>query len=334
MHIGMTYDLREDYLRAGYSELETAEFDRPDTVEAIEAALQSLGHTVDRIGNVRDLAGRLVLGQRWDLVFNICEGLNGLAREAQVPALLDAWNIPYTFSDGLVCALTLHKGMTKRVVMSHGIPSPAFAEVARPEDVRGINLPLPLFAKPVAEGTGKGVNGTSRVVSRGQLRKVCLDLLKQFQQPVLVETFLPGREFTTGILGTGDHARVVATMEVILGARADQGVYSYNNKENSEELVHYQLLKDPVLSTAVEKVALDAWRALGCRDAGRVDIRLDAEGQPHFMEVNPLAGLHYEHSDLPIMATMAGMDFNTLIGAIVESAAERVAARPAAVRVA
>src|SRR4051812_23775661 len=107
MRIGLTYDLRSEYLAAGYGEEETAEFDRADTIDALEQALVALGHEADRIGNVRQLTQRLALGDRWELVFNIAEGLHGIAREAQVPALLDAFDIPYTFSDPLVMALCL-----------------------------------------------------------------------------------------------------------------------------------------------------------------------------------------------------------------------------------
>ena len=138
----------------------------------------------------------------------------------------------------------------------------------------------------------------------------------------------PGREVTTGILGTGAAARVVGTMEVILLPQAEAEVYSYVNKERCEELVEYRLVRaadDPMVAEA-EAVALAAWRALGCRDGGRVDIRCDAAGRPQFLEVNPLAGLHPEHSDLPIIATKVGMPYGELLGQIVESAATRVTA--------
>ena len=130
MRIGFTYDLRDDYLRQGYSEEDTAEFDAAETIDAIESALRSLGHAVDRIGGVKPLAARLAAGDRWDLVFNYAEGMFGFAREAQVPALLDAFQVPYTFSDGLVFALTLHKGLTKHVVRGLGLPTPDFAVVS------------------------------------------------------------------------------------------------------------------------------------------------------------------------------------------------------------
>ncbi len=325
MLIGLTYDLRQDYLAAGMSEDETAEFDRPDTVVAIENALRKLGHTTDRIGHVRQLVARVARGDQWDLVFNIAEGLAGIAREAQVPALLDAYGIAYTFSDPLVMALTLHKGLTKTVVAAGGVPTPQFAVVERPADIERIDLPFPLFAKPVGEGTGKGVTPASKAKDAAALSAVCLDLLMRYKQPVLVETFLPGREFTVGITGTGDEARAIGVMEIILLQRAEADVYSYVNKENCEELCEYRLA-DPDLdqqARLASQVALDAWRILGCRDGGRVDLRCDEAGVPNFMEVNPLAGLHPEHSDLPILATKAGMKYVELIRRIVDSAEPR-----------
>jgi D-alanine-D-alanine ligase len=126
VRIGLTYDLRDAYLAMGYGEEETAEFDRDSTIEALEGALRSLGHETERIGHVRDLAGRLAAGARWDLVFNIAEGLSGYGREAQVPALLDAYGIPYTFADPLTASLTLHKAMTKRVLRDLGVRTPDF----------------------------------------------------------------------------------------------------------------------------------------------------------------------------------------------------------------
>ncbi len=327
LRVGLTYDLRDAWLAEGYSELETAEFDRADTIDGIEAALTRLGYATDRIGNVRQLAARLVAGDRWDLVFNICEGMHGIGREAQVPALLDAWQIPYVFSDALVCALTLHKGMTKDVVRAAGVATPDYALVSELADLKHVNLPMPLFAKPVAEGTGKGVTAKSKIRSSMELRRVCARLLAEHKgQPVLVERFLPGREFTVGVLGTGSKAKALATMEIVLLDGADADVYSYRNKENCEELVRYELLPAGTLRTDVEKLVIKAWRALGCRDAGRIDVRLDESGQVNFIEVNPLAGIHPEHSDLPIMANMVGMRYETLIGHIMKSAVARMKA--------
>jgi D-alanine-D-alanine ligase len=325
MNVGLTYDLRAEYLAAGYGEEETAEFDRPDTVDAIERAIGQLGHTTDRIGNVRQLVARLAAGDRWDLVFNIAEGLHGIGREAQVPALLDAYDIPYTFSDPLVLALTLHKGLTKRVLRDLGLPTPDFCVVETEADIARVNLPFPLFVKPVAEGTAKGIDGDSKVDSREGLERVCRRLLATYRQPALVETYLPGREFTVGITGTGADAVAVATIEIELLSKAEPHGYTYVNKEQCEELCRYRLA-DREWAGRAEELSLAVWRGLGCRDGGRVDLRADAQGQLSVMEVNPLPGMHPEHSDLPILCTAVKVPFLELIRRIVHSAEQRVVA--------
>lgn len=329
MHIGITYDLRSQYLAEGYGEEETAEFDHEDTIAAIDGALRSHGHTTDRIGNARQLAARLVAGDRWDLVFNIAEGLRGVGREAQVPALLDIYGVPYTFSDPLVMSLTLHKGLTKRVVRDAGVPTADFVVVETLADLDGFRPAPPYFVKPVAEGTGKGITGRSHVTRREDLAPLCAELLETFAQPVLVERFLPGREFTIGILGTGAAAETIGTMEVLLLATAHGGVYSYETKEDWEGRVAYELRRpadDPVVAEA-ERVALAAWRVLRCRDGGRLDIRCDESGAPQFIEVNPLAGLRPGHSDLVFLCDKAGLAYRDLIDRIVRSAAARVGIR-------
>jgi D-alanine-D-alanine ligase len=325
LRIGFTYDLKADYLALGFSEHAVAEFDTEVTIDAVSGALHALGHEVVRIGHVKALAARLVSGERWDLVFNIAEGVAGFGRESQVPALLEAYAIPYTFSDPLVCALTLHKGMAKHVARGHGVPTPNFALVTTLADVAAVTLPFPLFVKPVAEGTSKGVTARSLVTSRTALLEVCAELLAEYREPVLVEEFLSGREFTVGVLGTGTEARALATLEVVLKDGADAAVYSYRNKAQWRELVEYKLLDAGALRREVEEVALATWKCLGCRDAGRVDVRLDAAGKPQMLEVNPLAGLTPEHSDLPLMAALVGLDFKMLIGEILRCTATRLA---------
>jgi D-alanine-D-alanine ligase len=322
MVIGLTYDLRSDYLQEGYSEEETAEFDRESTIEAIDAALQQLGYHTDRIGHVRHLASRLVKGDRWDMVFNICEGMFGIGREAQVPALLDAYRIPYTFSDALVLSLTLHKGMTKRVVRDGGIATPDFAIVENEQDISLVNLPYPLFVKPCAEGTGKGINNLSRVTNSDELRDVCTDLLKRYPSGLLVEEYLPGREFTVGILGSGAECYPAGIMEIIYKKEDTNNIYSYNTKSNYEGRVEYKIPEKDISEKCIG-LALQTWRILGCRDGGRIDIRADRFGIPNFIEVNPLAGLDKVHSDLPILSYMHGYDFERLIKEIMLSARKR-----------
>ena len=322
MRIGLTYDLRSAYLAAGFGDEETAEFDRESTIDAIESALQELGHQTERIGHLPDLMARLIGGGSWDLVFNTAEGLRGFGRESEVPALLDAFGIAYTFSDPLVSALTLHKGMAKHVLRDLGVPTTEFRVVASDAEARAVDLPFPLFVKPVAEGTAKGIDGRSLVETMPELVARCRLVREQHAQPALVEPFLPGREFTTGITGTGARARVLGTLEVVLRDGAESHCYSYLNKEHCEELCEYRLAGGP-LAEECERVALQAWRGLGARDAGRVDLRLDAGGRAQVLELNPLPGLHPEHSDLPILCTAVGLPYVELIGAIVASAAER-----------
>jgi D-alanine-D-alanine ligase len=326
MIIGLTYDLRASYLAAGFSEEETAEFDRADTITSLENALHELGHDTIRIGHARQLIQRLAAGERWDLVFNIAEGLRGVAREAQIPAILDVYGIAATFSDPLVMALSLHKGMTKSLLRDARLPTADFAVVNNLAELETLALPYPLFAKPVAEGTGKGISPSSKIGTPQQLRTVVADLLHVFQQPVLLETYLPGREFTVGLVGEGPTTRALGTLEIVLLHNAEPGVYSYVNKERCEELVEYRLVsaeRDAVVAAA-ERIACEAWRVLKCRDAGRIDLRCDASGRPNFLEVNPLAGLHPEHSDLPMLCTRAGISYRDLIRLIVESAARRI----------
>jgi D-alanine-D-alanine ligase len=323
LKVGLTYDLRDDYLKEGYSPEEIAEFDFPGTIDALEKAIQFIGHQSDRIGNIKSLVRRLAAGDRWDLVFNIAEGMRGFGREAQVPALLDAYNIPYTFSEPVGQALTLHKGMTKHVIRDLGIPTPAFAVVESVNDLSGVNLPYPLFAKPIAEGTGKGITSSSKIINRQELDKVCLNILQNFKQPVLLETYLPGREFTVGVLGSGSDARALGALEIVLNPTAEKNAYSYENKERCEELVQYILVNDAEAKCAMD-TALKIWQALSLKDAGRVDLRSDALGVPNFLEVNSLAGLNPLHSDLPILCTQLGIGYHELIRSIIESALKRV----------
>ncbi|NLW50846.1 MAG: D-alanine--D-alanine ligase [Candidatus Brocadiaceae bacterium] len=324
MSIGLVYDLRSDYLAMGWSEEEVAEFDSDETIDALADALTALGHDVERVGHARALVRRLCDGRRWDLVFNIAEGRHGRCREAVVPALLELYEVPCTFSDPLVCAMTLDKAVAKRVVASAGLATPRFHVVAGEDDLPDVDLAYPLFAKPLAEGTGKGIDGSSRIETRERLEQVCRRLLARYRQPVIVEEYLPGREFTTGILGTGRDARILGTMEVCIRPDAPESDYSREMKERCKEFVDYRPLEASALRDELEALALGAYRVLEVRDAGRLDFRLDSRGRPAFLEANPLPGLHPTHSDLPMIATQEGMSFVRLIGEIVESATTRV----------
>ncbi|MEI7475096.1 MAG: ATP-grasp domain-containing protein [bacterium] len=323
MKVGITYDLRQDYLDEGYSLEETAEFDKLDTINGIDNALKELGYETERIGNVKSLIKKVADGQKWDIVFNIAEGMYGIAREAQIPSILDAYQIPYTFSDAFMLNICLHKGITKSLVKSLGLNTPDYYVLDKEENIKNIDLPFPLFAKPVAEGTGKGINALSKIKTQEELEKICKNLLTTYKQPVLIETFLPGREFTVGIVGTGKESKALAVMEIILNEKAEQDVYSYNNKENYEDLVSYTIVEGEVAEKC-KKLALDSWAGLNLRDGGRIDIRFDQNNEPAFIEVNPLAGLNYQTSDLPIMCSKVGISFTQLIDMIMKSALQRL----------
>lgn len=333
MRIGLTYDLKSDYLAAGLTPEAVAEFDSEETIAGLEQVLAGLGHAAVRVGNVFSLVAALGRGERWDLVFNLCEGLWGRSREAQVPALLEAYGLPYTFGDPLTLALTLDKGMAKRIVRDAGLPTPEFLTVSSESELRELRVPFafPAFVKPVAEGTGKGVTLQSLVRDQAALQKQVARLLEQFRQPVLVERYLPGREVTVGILGTGRKARSLGVLEIHLGEKAEPGVYSYSNKQLYEDRVTYALVRDLAVVQEAEALALAAYQAFGCRDAGRVDLRADQDGRLHFLEINPLAGIHPVHSDLPILCRLQGIPYTELIAGILNSACVRLDQVPAMV---
>ena len=298
------------------------EFDDEVTVSSLAGALSELGHRPERVGRGVELARRLAAGERWDLVFNLAEGVRGRSREAQVPAVCELFGQPYTFSDPLTCALTLDKPLAKRLVRDCGLATAPFAVVDRAEDAAAVTLGPPLFVKPAAEGSSKGVTARSRVSTREELVAACAGLLSAFGQPVLVESYLPGREVTVGITGNGEEAQVLGAMEVAFLDGAD-GDYTAENKQEYESRCRYRLLDGEPLGVEARAMALQAYRALSCRDAARVDLRCDAEGRPHFLEINPLPGLRPEYSDLPILCGLAGIPYTGLLDRIVEAAARR-----------
>jgi D-alanine-D-alanine ligase len=280
-----------------------------------------------RIGSAPSLIARLAQGERWQLVFNIAEGVRGQARESQVPAILDVFGIPYTFADTLALAVCLDKRLAKHVVREHGVPTPDFVVLNASEtaasDLARNPLRYPVFAKPIAEGTSRGVTGLSVVRTAAELLPLAQQLLDRYRQPVIVERYLPGREFTVGIVGTAERAEAIGALEVHLFGEADQGVYSYDNKQLFEGRVRYTSANDGEAQRAID-VALRAYRALGCRDGGRVDVRSDEDGEPSFIEANPLAGLHPEISDLAILGKLVDVPYQELIRRILQSASTRV----------
>lgn len=300
---------------------QTAEFDKESTIEGIEQAIEKAGHTVERIGNAIDLMQALLDGKKWDMVFNIAEGLYGEGRESLVPALLDTYKIPYVFSGPVTLGISLNKAFAKQLVKSKGVNTPAFHVVSQQSDIEEIVLEYPLFAKPISEGTGKGISSRSLIASKEELENTCHYILNKFNQPVLVEEFLPGREFTVGVIGSGDAAYVPGAMEIIY-LQGTKQIYTYDNKENYEDRIEYEAVGGELLEEC-KKVALKSWRALNCYDGGRVDVKIDRFGKMSFIEVNPLAGLNPTTSDLPILCQLNGMDFQHLIEEILKSAIKR-----------
>ncbi|MGB6909950.1 MAG: hypothetical protein WBE01_09510 [Methyloceanibacter sp.] len=322
MRIGLVYDLRDDYRALGFSEEEIAEFDNVDTIDQLAGALQALGCEVERVGRGQALAARLVAGTRFDLVFSIAEGVKGRSREAQVPALCELFDQPYLFSDPLSSAACHDKAVAKRLVRDAGVPTTAFAVAhADAGELRGWDR-YPAFVKPLAEGTGKGCEAASLVRDAQELAGAATTLIARYGQPVLVEPYLPGREFTIGIVGNGSDASVIGVCEIRLKEQAEANVYSLHNKELCEDLVIYARADDAEARLAGER-ALSAYHALECRDAARIDFRSDAAGEPYFLEANPLAGLHPHHSDLPILAAQNGIGFVELIGKILDAGLAR-----------
>jgi D-alanine-D-alanine ligase len=322
MRVGFVYDLKDDYRALGHAKEEIAEFDSLETIEGIEAALRRAGCEVVRVGRGVELARRLAQGERFDLVFSIAEGLKGRSREAQVPALCELYDQAYAFSDPLTMAATLDKAVAKRLVRDAGVPTAPFVVLEHSEDARTAEISFPAFVKPLAEGTGKGCAARSRVRNLAELEAEAGRSIAAFAQPVIVEAYLPGREFTVGIVGTGAAAEVIAVLELMVGQAYEGGVYGYANKQDFGPHLALKLAEDAEARRAARR-ALAAYRVLGCRDVGRVDLRSDAFGEPQFLEVNPIPGLTPGFSDLPVLAELAGRSYDWLIRRILTEAAGR-----------
>ena len=333
MRIGIAYDLRGEQQREPEQPGDALEeYDSEATVDAIAAALHGAGHEVSRLGGGRKFVERALAASAGhaplDLVFNIAEGRGSRSREAQVPAVCEMLGLPYTGSDPLSLALCLDKALCKRIAASHGVASAAFCLVESADLIDSAPFPpLPAIAKPNAEGSSIGVRRNARCTTRTALADRVRSLLADYRAPVLVEQFIEGVEVTVAILGTGSRARVVGTMEIAPRQASDQPfVYSLEVKRNYLQEVDYHV--PPRLPTAsvaaIEACALAAYRALGCRDVGRVDLRLDARGTPWLIEINPLPGLHPGDGDLPLIWQRAGRAYAELIAAILDQAVLRM----------
>lgn len=336
MHIGLTYNLKTDVEIRPDDPIDRAEeFDSEETIDGIDLALQSLGHTTVRLGwgpkMLETLAGITKDGQSGvDAVFNIAEGVGGRGRESQVPATLEMLGIPHTGSDPFTLAVALDKGLAKLLAASHGIPTAPFHIFSPTDEIGPVDLTFPLFVKPAAEGSSMGIRDDSVCHNQDQMIQRIRQLHKDYRGSVLVEEFLSGEEFTTGIVGNGDEARVVGTMQVVPRIRTDQPfIYSLEVKRDYLRRVEYRMTDDirkqtsPGLVESIEKLALEVHGAFGCRDVSRVDIRCDGEGRPNFVEVNPLPGLNPVTSDLVLIAKGHGWTYERLIESILSAALGR-----------
>jgi D-alanine-D-alanine ligase len=313
---------------------EFAEWDSPTTIAAVEAALSRLGKVV-RLEAKEDFPERLRQANP-DIVFNIAEGFHGVNRESHVPAICEFYGIPYSGSDPFTLTLCLDTARTKETLTFHGIPTPRFAVVERVEDLGAVTgeLAFPLFVKPLHEGSSKGITDANLCFDRGHLSRQTAFLLENYRQPVLVEEYLPGKEFTCAVVGNGDDATVlpIVGMNFETLPKGALPIYSFDAKfvwdrpENPLDIFQCPARITRELQASIERVTLDAFRVLGCRDWARIDVRLDASGKPNVLEVNPLPGILPDPADnscLPKAARAAGIGYEELIQNCLKYAATR-----------
>jgi len=324
-----------------------AEWDSATTIDAVASALSAYG-TVVRLEATQDFPERL-RAERPDIVFNIAEGLHGTNREAHVPAICEFFDIPYSGSDPFTLSLCLHKARTKDFLTAHGIATAPYTLIETDADLRTViqgenpRFPLsasrfPLFAKPVQEGSSKGITERNFVRTAAELEAQVRFLLETYDQPVIVESFLPGAEFTCGVLGNGAGARVLPLVGMNFASLPAGAlpIYGYEAKwvwdvpSKPLEIFECPARIDRALQSAIEDVVLRAYRVLGCRDWSRIDVRLDAAGIPNIVEVNPLPGILPDPADnscLPKAARAAGLNYEQLIQAALLHAADRTGVR-------
>jgi len=310
-----------------------AEWDEQGTIDAVAAALSTIGEVV--LLEANETFPERLRAARPDFVFNVAEGLYGPNREGHVPAICEFYGIPYHASDPLSLSLCLHKGRTKEMLLQHGVPTAPFTIARTRDDARNVTLPFPLFAKPCFEGSGKGVTVQSLCQNRAELVARVEALLDTYKQPVLIETWLPGLEFTVAVIGNGEEARCLPIVGMnfdVLPAGAPP-IYGYEAKWLWDTIANpLQLFECPArvpeeLTRAIETAALAAYRALECRDWCRIDFRCDGVGRPMVVELNPLPGIlpdPMDNSCFPKAARAAGMTYDDLIRTVADIAWRRI----------
>jgi D-alanine-D-alanine ligase len=330
IRVGLVFNIKRIKPGYGGKNDEEAEFDSPTTIEAIAAAIRLQGHEVVLLEATPELASAIRPGFV-DVVFNIAEGLRGRSRESQVPALLELCDIPYTGSDPATMLLALDKGLAKRIVRQAGIPTPNWFVMRNGNDRIEGDFHYPVVVKPIAEGSSKGVLAKGVAENEIELREAVAAIGERYPEGVIVEEFLPGREFTVALLGEHE-VRILPAMEIIFRADLHNPIYTFDRKLDFSDEVRYEVPAnvDGELLRQIEEVAKGAFVALRCRDIARIDLRVDRYGVVNFIECNPLPGLAPKWSDLCMMTQAIGMDYNTLIAEILAPAVQRFRAKQAA----
>jgi D-alanine-D-alanine ligase len=336
MRVGLTYNMKrgepEEAQEPPSSCCEAqAEWDSSETITAVRKALE-LHHEVIPIDAADDVY-QVLKESGPDIVFNMAEGSTGPCREGHVPSILEYLHIPYTASDPLTLNTCLDKGRTKEILAFNGLPTARFRVVSE-KNFSFNSLHYPLLVKPLYEGSSIGIRDNSLVKTRQEMRDQVTWLLDRFSEPALVEEFLCGREFTVAILGNGNEARVLPIVEIKFDSlpRGVNPIYSYEAKwiwdksSNPLQIFECPAKLDADLQAEIGRICLQAYRILRCRDWCRIDVRLDAAGHPHIIELNPLPGIlprPEDNSCFPKAARMAGFTYEELINEVLNIACKR-----------
>jgi D-alanine-D-alanine ligase len=316
-----------------------AELDSEETIAAIESALHAGGHETVRVEADNEMFEQL-RDSRPDVVFNIAEGLRGESRESVVPAMCEFLGIPYTGSGVLTTALCLDKARTKEVLVQHRIGTPRWQVFQRADDDLDDNMRFPMFVKPLHEGSSIGVSPASIVDDPASLRERVQFIVETYEQPALVERYVDGREFTVGLLGN-ETLEVLPIAELVFDER--RGINLFDPDEPVAKMAdeagaplpatpirHTTVCPadiDTMLAERVRETARRAFRALGCRDWCRMDMRCGRDGELYVLDVNPIAGIDPSYL-FPREAREAGYSYEQLINRIVDLALERSGVRP------
>lgn len=317
--IGLTYDLKAT--APVYAQVRAAEFDTPETVSAIEQALTSGGDTVVRLGHARQLWHARASLDDVDLVFNIAEGWQGRCREAWVPSVLDLAGRPYVGSAPTTLAAALDKVATKQLLTASGIPTPRFIEVARAAELKSaasLLPPFPLIVKPRYEGSGLGIDRQAVVTNPAALAHRVEQMIEQFQEPMVIEAFITGGECTVCLIGNRP-PQVFAPFQRALDAASGLS----NHVVPDSEALTTPLEFSEALEHEVMRLAHRVFEVLRCRDFARVDFRIDAQGQPWVLEINPLPALS-EADSFGQLARYLGVPYAQVIQRIVDVAWDRI----------